>query len=117
MRKSVLILSAVALLIPSVSLGQHSSKAAESKPASPKASKQAITISGQVGLDGKTIVSDRDEVWMVSNPEVLKELVGKQVLVKCMMQPDKNAIQVLSLRTGFRSVKYSASHSDSAFRR
>jgi len=120
MKKWILVLLAVVLLIPAGALGQHSSKAAEATPPGASSSKvvpKAVTISGQISLDGKTLVSEANDIWMVSNANVLTGHEGQQVLVKCQVRPDKNEIHVFSVKVAPLEVKSALNRSDSAFRR
>jgi hypothetical protein len=58
-----------------------------------------MSISGKVGDDGKTFVSESDsKSWTVSNPEALKGHEGHQVAVSANVNADKNEIQVLSVK-------------------
>lgn len=83
MKKWILVLLAVALLTPIAALAQHSSKAAETKPVTSGSPSKAVTLSGQISLDGKTLVSQENDIWMVSNPDVLVGHEGQWVSVKC----------------------------------
>jgi hypothetical protein len=120
MKKWSIVLLAVALLFPIVAAAQHSSKAAEAKPAVSKASivaKKAVSISGQISLDGKTLVSQENDIWSVLNTNVLVGHEGQMVLVKCQVFPDKNEIHVFSLKLAPMEVKSASNKADSAFRR
>jgi hypothetical protein len=120
MKKSLFAILTLAAFLPASSLAQHSSKAAESKHAvsnTGKASSKAVTISGQISADGKTLVSEADDIWAVSNPGVMQGLEGQQVLVKCQVNPSKNEIHVFWVKAVLRDAKYVANRSDSAFRR
>jgi hypothetical protein len=120
MKKRLFVLVALALVLPATSLAQHSSKAAETKHTDSndgKPSSKAVNLSGQVSADGKTLLSDADYIWTVSNPNVLQGHEGQQVLVKCQVNPAKNEIQVFSVKPLHREVKYVANRGDSAFRR
>jgi hypothetical protein len=120
MKKWMLIFLVVAFLMPDTALAQHSSKAAEAKPAGSKTSKvstKAVAISGQISLDGKTLVSEENDIWSVSNPNVLAGHEGQQVSVKCQVQPDKDEIQIFSVKVALKEVKSASNRSDSAFRR
>jgi hypothetical protein len=120
MKKWMLIFLLVAFLMPHTALAQHSSKAAEAKPAGSKASNlstKAVSISGQVSLDGKTLVSEENDIWSVSNPNVLAGHEGQPVSVKCRVQVDKNEIQIFSVKVALKEVKSVSNRSDSAFRR
>ncbi len=64
---------------------------------------QAVLLSGKVGDDGKTFVSDKDnKSWTVSNPEALKGHEGKEVTVKAQVDQAKNEIHVTSVKKGKR---------------
>jgi hypothetical protein len=114
-------LSLAALLLTSgLALAQDAAKPRDVKQDNAKplsSSKKAVTISGQVSVDGKTLVSAEDDIWPVSNPAALSGLEGQQVTVKCQVSPDKNSIHVFFVKTGQREVKYLAKNNDSAFRR
>jgi hypothetical protein len=120
MKKWMLVPLAVALLIPATAAAQGSTKLAATKQDDLKARKsptKAVTISGQVSVDGKMLVSDEDDIWAVSNPNVLAGHEGKQVLVKCQVHADKNEIHVLSIKDGLVQARYVVKNGDSAFRR
>ncbi len=58
-------------------------------------------MSGKVGDDGKTFVSDKDnKSWTVTNPETLKGHEGKQVTVKARLDEAKNEMHVVSVKKG-----------------
>ena len=117
MKKWIPVALVVVLLTPVIALAQHSSKAAEVKPAAPNSPIKAIALSGQISLDGKTLVSQENDIWTVTNPNVFVGHEGQWVSVKCQLQSAKNMIQVLSLKPALMEVKSAASKSDSAFRR
>jgi lipopolysaccharide export LptBFGC system permease protein LptF len=61
----------------------------------------AVSLSGTVGEDGKTFVSDTDnKSWTVTNPKALKGHEGKQVIVKAQVDKAKNEIRVTSVKKG-----------------
>jgi hypothetical protein len=116
----MVVLFAVSFFMPVTALAQHSSKAAEAKPAGSKSSNvatKAVTLSGQVSLDGRTLVSEENDIWSVGNPNVLAGHEGQQVLVKCQVSPDKNEIHIFSVKVAMKELKSAANKSDSAFRR
>jgi hypothetical protein len=120
MKKWSLVLLVVAAVMPTAALAQHSSKANEAKPAdsNPQAvAPKAVTISGQVSEDEKTLIGDDDAIWAVSNPGVLAGHRGQQVLVKCELHSGTNEIHVFSIKMSLREVKYVSKSGDSAFRR
>jgi hypothetical protein len=120
MKKPTLVLLAVVLFQPAPSLAQHSSKAAESKAtaSSPqKASAKAVTLSGQASADGKTLLTDDDDIWIVTNPNVLAGHEGQYVSVRCQADPDKKELHLFSAKAAVREAKYVTNRGDSAFRR
>jgi len=120
MKKWLPAVLAVALLMPCTATAQHSSKAAEGTPAGVSSSKvapKAVTISGQISLDGKTLVSEQNDIWNVSNSNVLAGHEGQQVFVKCQVHPGKNEIQVFSINVAPLKEKSASNKTDSAFRR
>lgn len=76
---------------------------------------KTLTVSGKVGNDGKTFLTDIDSEWEVSNAEALKGYEGRLATVKCYVDPEHNRIQVLSVKAA--DTKYAFRHGDSAFRR
>ncbi len=68
MKEWSLVLLAVALLMPITAAAQHSSKAAEAKPGSktPVVARKAVSIFGQISKDGKTLVSEENDIWSVT---------------------------------------------------
>lgn len=120
MKKWILVLLAVVLLIPAGALGQHSSKAAEATPAGSNFSKavpKAVTLTGQISLDGKTLVSEENDIWTVSNANVLAGHEGQRVSVKCQVASGKNEIHVFSVKAAPLEVKAASNKADSAFKR
>jgi hypothetical protein len=120
MKKWMFILLAVSFLMPVAALAQHSSKAAEGAPIgapTAKVPQKAVTILGQVSMDGKSLVSEENDIWNVSNPDMLSGQKGKRVSVKCQVHTDINEIHVLSVKGALQEVKFVSNKSDSAFRR
>ena len=113
--RSMPFLAAVYALLPLSAPAQHSSKAAETKQVDPKLSRKVTLLSGQISLDGKTLITEKNEIWTVTNPDVLAGHQGQQVVVKCQPSAGKNEIQVFSLEPA--AVKVASSRTDSAFRR
>jgi hypothetical protein len=117
MKKRMVALLAIVALMPVAALPQHSSKASETSPAGSKASTKAVTLSGQVSQDGKTLVTWENDIWNISNPDALAGHEGQAVLVKCQWLAGKNAIHVFTVKVAPLEVKSPANKSDSAFRR
>jgi len=78
-------------------------------------SAKAVTISGTVSNDGKTLVSRQDDAWTISNADVLKGQEGREVTVKCRPDRVKHTIYVFFVKP--LETKYLANNGDSAFRR
>lgn len=117
MKKWIPVLLAAALLTPLAALAQHSSKASEVKPVTSNNTVKAVTLSGQISLDGKTLVSQENDIWTLSNPDVLAGHEGQWVSIKCQLQAGKSQIHVLSWKPALMEVKSVANKNDSAFRR
>jgi hypothetical protein len=122
MKKWTLFPLAVVCLWPASALGQDSPKpdavaqgSLNSKPASAKPK----TISGKVGADGRTIVTAKNSLWTIANPDILKEHAGRQVRVKCRISSsvEANVIQILSVKIIPSEVRFTANPGDAAFRR
>jgi len=79
-------------------------------------SSKPLMVSGRVSPDGKTLLTDIDSEWAVSNPEALKGHEGLRVMVKCYVDTEKSRIQILRVKKE-EDLKYAVKHDDSAFRR
>lgn len=91
---------------------------AQGKPESTPASTKPLVVSGRVSTDGKTLLTDIDSTWSVSNREALKGHEGRMVHVKCFVDTEKNTIKILSVKRDDSESNYTAvRYSDSAFRR
>ena len=74
-------------------------------------------MSGKVSGDGKTLMTDIDSAWPVSNTDALKGHEGRWVTVRCYVDTDHGQIHVLSVRKEESELKYAARYADSVFRR
>jgi hypothetical protein len=119
MKTSILVVLVIASLIPgalaqdqagtnSNEQGTHAGTAMSSKP---------LVVSGKVSPDGKSLLTDIDSEWAVSNPAVLKGHEGRRVTVKCYVDTEKSRIQILRVKKEEGDLKYAIRHDDSAFRR
>jgi len=81
------------------------------------ASPKTLTVSGKVSKDGKTLLTDIDSEWVVTNAEALKGYEGRMVTVKCYVDSDNSRIQIVSVKRGNSSPAYAVKYGDSAFRR
>lgn len=105
MKKLVLFILAVPLLLPVSAFGQNHNTA------------KAITMSGRVSEDGKSLITKTGEFWSVMNPGTLAEHVGQQVNVKCQIASAAHDIRVLSVKTVATPATFHPNPGDSAFRR
>lgn len=109
MKKLVLCFLAVPLLLPVSAFGQEHN-AAKSNAA------KAITLSGRVSEDGKSLIAKNGESWSVTNPGTLTGHENQQVKVKCENSAD-HSVRVLSLKILAMPAVYHVNPGDSAFRR
>lgn len=119
MKTSILIVIAIFCLLPGA-LAQDqagSNSSGDVRQTGAVMSTQPLVVSGKVSADGKSLVTDIDSVWAISNPEVLKGHEGLRVTVKCYVDTGKSRIQVLRVKKEEGEMKYAARHNDSAFRR
>lgn len=107
--KNIIVISfALALLLSVGAFGQDTMKKDDSMKhddmkqdtmKADKMSKKTVSLSGKVGDDGKTFVSDKDnKSWKVSNPDALKGHEGHHVRVRAHVDRDKDEIQVVSVK-------------------
>lgn len=76
---------------------------------------KGVVLSGQVSQDGKTLLADDDNAWVVINADSLKGLEGRYVSVRCRMDVKDGRIRVLSVDQPVAG--HSAHLGDAAFRR
>lgn len=117
MTRRMAISLAFVVLTSSFGLAQEQAKpggAGQEHPAAWTASTKALSVLGRVSDDGSRFITDIDTEWIVNNTAALKGSEGRLVTIKCYVDPDKNRIQVLSVR---RDAQYAAKYGDSAFRR
>jgi hypothetical protein len=106
-----------ALLSLALLLVSSTAASAQNHANSTSSPKKAVTISGQLSADGKTLVGENDDIWTISNPGVLVGREGQPITVKCQLSSDKSSIHVFFVKAGITEAKYVAKNSDSAFRR
>ena len=104
MKSSIEATVVVLLLASGMVLGQQKA----GPPGVSTASVKPLTVAGQVSNDRKTLVTDIDSEWSVSNPEMLKGHEGRRVTVKCYVDTEKSRIQVLSVKKDPTEATYSA---------
>jgi hypothetical protein len=105
---------ALMLLVSGIIFSQE--KPAPVQPVHGKAAK-TLTVYGKVSDDGKSLFTELDSEWALSNPEALKGHEGRMVTVKCYVDTERNRIQIVSVRKGPSGENYAGRSMDSAFRR
>lgn len=113
---SISLLALLILVAYPVRAAQSDDQAKQDGAQLVKSSKRTISISGTVGSEGKTLVSDKDNrVWRVVNPDSLSASEGRRVTVKAHAGGKPSEINVTVVR--LREEKTTANLGDSAFRR
>lgn len=110
MKKLVLSFLAVPLLLPVSAFGQNHN-------ATKSSSAKALTISGRVSEDGKSLLAKNGEPWSVTNPDALAGHPNQLVKIKCLKILADHQIQVLSVKATATPAVYHVNPGDSAFRR
>ena len=110
MKKLVLYILAVPFLLPASAFGQN-------HDATRSSSAKAVTISGRVSEDGKSLITRDGQAWPITNLGALSGHEGRQVKAKCQIASGTHDILVLSFRTVATQIKYAANSGDAVFRR
>lgn len=111
---SLLAISALCAL--SVGAAQRDNSVKQDAYRLEKSSTRIVTISGAVGAEGKTLVSDKDDrIWKVVNPDVLSGSAGRRVSVKAYANSESSEINVRVVR--LREQRTTPKLDDAAFRR
>jgi hypothetical protein len=96
MKKLMAICFALSLLAFGVASAQDTMKDEHKKA---DASKKATKVTGKLGDDGKTFVSDTDsKSWTVTNPDAVKGHEGHHVVLTAHVDTDKGEVHVVSLK-------------------
>jgi hypothetical protein len=101
MKKLMLISFAIVLLESLSAFAQYGNQgsAGQQTSATEQTSAKAVTLSGKVGDDGKSFVSDKDnKSWTVNNPDALKGHEGHEVKIKAHEDAAKNELHVVSVK-------------------
>ena len=94
-RASISLLAILTLCALSVRAAQRDNSVNQDNYRLEKRSKRSVTISGTVGSEGKTLVSDKDNrIWRVVNPDVLSGSQGRRVSVKAYASSKSSEINV-----------------------
>jgi hypothetical protein len=105
--------AAVLILLPAVARAGQDHQRSNSE----KSAKKMVTISGVIASDGKAFLCDRsNKVWSVSNPDVLRAIAGRHVLVHARIDRENGTIRVTSVEL-VPEATYHARMDDAAFRR
>lgn len=118
MKKLMFVPIAISLLLCASAAAQQNSRSGEVRPQKTETAttgKRAVTLSGRISSDGKTLVSEDQDQWVVVDPEALAGHQGHTVTVKCQLSQDQTSIHVLSV-IGAAESNYKASQ-DAAFRK
>jgi hypothetical protein len=118
MKKLTFVPIAISLLLCVSAAAQQNSRSGEvhlQKTETATTGKRVVTLSGRMGNDGKTLVSEDQDQWVVANPEALAGQQGHTVTVKCQLSQDQTSIHVLSVN-GAAESNYKATQ-DAAFRK
>jgi uncharacterized protein YbaA (DUF1428 family) len=94
--KTLMTICFALVLLTGVSVAQDSMQNDSMKA---DASKNAVQVTGKIGDDGKTFVSDKDsKSWTTNNPDAVKGHEGHHVTLTAHVYADKNEVHVMSLK-------------------
>jgi hypothetical protein len=109
---------ATVLTISGWMLGHETGSAAHAGSAlSATPSIKPLVVSGRISSDGKSLLTDIDSEWTISNAEFVKGHEGRMVTVKCYVDTRTNRLEVLSIKHENSATNYASRQTDSAFRR
>ena len=110
MKRLVLSFLVIPLLLPGSANGQSNGQGKSAKL-------KASTISGKVSPDGKSLIAQSGEPWLVANPDALAGHEGQRVKVKCRISSITHDIRILSVKMVAAQTIYAVNLGDAAFRR
>jgi pentapeptide MXKDX repeat protein len=103
MKRLITICFALSLLMCGVAVAQDTMKQDNMKA---DTSAKAVKVTGKIGDDGKTFVSDKDgKSWTINNPDAVKGHEGHHVTLTAHVDADKNEVHVTSLKMAADSMK------------
>ena len=114
MKTTSLNLFAVIVLISSSCAAQGRPQAGTTRAA--QAGKILIVLA-KVSTDARTLYTDLDSEWRVTNASMLKGYEDRLVRVRCIVDAEMNQLQILSVRKDSGESTFAARYGDSAFRR
>jgi hypothetical protein len=109
--KTSMVVFATVLAISGAGFAQE--KAAPSRQEAIVASGKPLTVFGMVSNDGKTLLTDIDSEWAVSNADALKGHEGRLVTLKCYVDTAKNQLHVLTVRRANSELYFAFRQADS----
>ena len=115
MKTGTICMLAAALSISTCCLAQEKGPAADAEHS--RSASKTLIVSGRISADGKMLVTDLDSEWKIENAGVLKGHEGDLVRVRCVVDPDRGEIRILSVKKENGEAAYAARYADSAFRR
>jgi hypothetical protein len=103
MKKLLTIVFALSLLTSFSLVAQDTMK---QDPTKSDTSAKAASVTGKISDDGKTFVSDKDgKTYTITNPDAVKGHEGHHVTLKAKVSPDKNEVDVVSLKMAGDNMK------------
>jgi len=112
MRTRIAIMFASVLLLVMACAAQQANRNPSSS--SLQISSKVLSVSGEVGADGKTLTANNSTIWTVANPDVLLDNIGDRVRIRAHADLRKHELQVISVQL---DPKVGARLDDAAFRR
>ncbi len=116
-RTTIAALATVLTISGGIFAQEAGSTARESSAISAAPSTKPLVVSGRISSDGKTLLTDIDSEWTISNAKFLKGHEGRMVTVKCYVDTRDNRLEVLSIKHEDSATNYASRQTDSAFRR
>ncbi len=96
---SILVILAVVIALTAFTQYGNQGGMSQQTSTTEKAAAKAVTLSGKISDDGKTLVTDKDnKSWTISNPDAVKGHEGHEVKVKAHEDAAKNEIHIVSLK-------------------
>ncbi len=85
-------------------------------PARNKSHGKTVNLSGTMSDDGRVLLRDSNgKIWTVSNPEMLHDYNGQEVVIRGRLTTESHELTVVSVKP--MKKEYVANWGDSAFRR
>jgi pentapeptide MXKDX repeat protein len=95
MKKLIALCFALALLTCTVAVAQDTMNNDNMKS---DMAKKTSKVTGKIGDDGKTFVSEDGKTWTIVNPDAVKGHEGHHVTLTAHVYPDKMEVHVMSLK-------------------